>query len=162
MPASPSLSGFDVAMYARCRPVNREIRGKGGHFTPTREIKRHVRALALDHPEGWKLQGRVSPITRDRQSMWSSLVKQCLLRMMYWCMLCSKEKFTQCWMETNNVVHIIDWCTFTYPLREHPLAGSADPPALKGPMIATQDGRPAESVVVRLWWQLSTPQGSRT
>jgi hypothetical protein len=31
------------------------------HFTPTREIKRHVRALARHLPEGWKLQGHVSP-----------------------------------------------------------------------------------------------------
>ena len=29
---------------------------KHDHFTPTREIKRHVRALARNHPEGWKLQ----------------------------------------------------------------------------------------------------------
>ena len=28
---------------------------------PTREIKRHVRVLARKHPEGWKLQGHVSP-----------------------------------------------------------------------------------------------------
>ena len=26
------------------------------HFTPTRDIKRHVRALARNHPEGWKLR----------------------------------------------------------------------------------------------------------
>ena len=30
---------------------------KRDHFTQTREIKRHVRALACNHPEGWKLQG---------------------------------------------------------------------------------------------------------
>ena len=30
---------------------------KHDHFTPTREIKRYVRALACNHPEGWKLQG---------------------------------------------------------------------------------------------------------
>ena len=32
-------------------------------FTPTREIKRHVKALARNHPEGWKVQGYVSPAT---------------------------------------------------------------------------------------------------
>ena len=32
---------------------------KHDHFTPTMEIKRHVRALARNHPEGWKLQGHV-------------------------------------------------------------------------------------------------------
>ena len=30
------------------------------HFTPTREITRHLRALARNHPEGWKLQGRLA------------------------------------------------------------------------------------------------------
>jgi len=38
---------------------------KHDHFTPTREIKRHVRALARNHPEGWKLQGHVSPATTN-------------------------------------------------------------------------------------------------
>jgi hypothetical protein len=28
---------------------------------PTREIRRHVRALARNHPEGWKLPGHGSP-----------------------------------------------------------------------------------------------------
>ena len=28
---------------------------KHDHFTPTREIRRHVRALARNHPEGWKM-----------------------------------------------------------------------------------------------------------
>ena len=37
---------------------------KHDHFTPTREIKRHVRALARHHSEGWKLQGP-SPSTCD-------------------------------------------------------------------------------------------------
>jgi len=36
-----------------CTPASSEH----DHFTPTREIKRHVRALARNHPEGWKLQG---------------------------------------------------------------------------------------------------------
>ena len=40
------------------------IRGQD-HFTPMREIKRHVRALARNHPEGWKLQGHVSPTTTN-------------------------------------------------------------------------------------------------
>jgi len=31
---------------------------KHDYFTPTREIRRHVRALARNHPEGWKLQGQ--------------------------------------------------------------------------------------------------------
>ena len=31
---------------------------KHDHFTPTRTIKRHVRALARNHPEGWTLQGQ--------------------------------------------------------------------------------------------------------
>jgi len=38
---------------------------KHDHFTPTREIRRHVRALARNHPEGWKLQGHVSPATTN-------------------------------------------------------------------------------------------------
>jgi len=38
---------------------------KHDHFTPTREIKRHVRAIARNHPEGWKLQGHVSPTTTN-------------------------------------------------------------------------------------------------
>jgi len=38
---------------------------KHDHFTPTRENKRHVRALARNHPEGWKLQGHVSPATKN-------------------------------------------------------------------------------------------------
>ena len=33
------------------------------YFTPTREIRPHVRALARNHPEGWKLQRHVSLIT---------------------------------------------------------------------------------------------------
>ena len=51
------------------------VRGYGGkaclfihkheHFTPTREIKRHVRALARNHPAGWKLQGHVSPASTN-------------------------------------------------------------------------------------------------
>ena len=36
---------------------------KHDHFTPTREIKRHVRALARNRPEGWELQGHVSRTT---------------------------------------------------------------------------------------------------
>jgi len=38
---------------------------KHDHFTPTREIERHIRALARNHPEGWKLQGHVSPTKRE-------------------------------------------------------------------------------------------------
>jgi len=38
---------------------------KHDHFTPTREIKRQVRALARKHPEGWRLQGNVSPTTTN-------------------------------------------------------------------------------------------------
>ena len=38
---------------------------KHGRFTPTREIKRHVRALARNHPEGWKLQGTPRPLRRE-------------------------------------------------------------------------------------------------
>ena len=38
---------------------------KHDHFTPTREIRRHVRALDRNHPEGWKLQGHVSPATTN-------------------------------------------------------------------------------------------------
>ena len=33
--------------------------------TTTREIRRRVRALARIHPEGWKLQGHVSPATTN-------------------------------------------------------------------------------------------------
>ena len=33
---------------------------KHDHFTPTREIRRHVWALARNHPDGCKLQGHVS------------------------------------------------------------------------------------------------------
>ena len=40
---------------------------KHDHFTPTREIKRHVRALARNHPEGWNLQRHVSPTTTNLQ-----------------------------------------------------------------------------------------------
>ena len=29
---------------------------KHDHFTPMKEIKRHVSALARNHPEGWNLQ----------------------------------------------------------------------------------------------------------
>ena len=36
---------------------------KHDHFTPTMQIRRHVRALARNHPAGWKLQGHVSPAT---------------------------------------------------------------------------------------------------
>ena len=32
---------------------------KHDHFTPLREIKRHLRALARNHPEGCKLQGHL-------------------------------------------------------------------------------------------------------
>ena len=32
---------------------------KHDHFTPTRGIKRYVRAPARNHPEGWKLQGHI-------------------------------------------------------------------------------------------------------
>jgi len=38
---------------------------KHDHFTPTREIKRHVRALARNHPEGWKLQRHISLTTTN-------------------------------------------------------------------------------------------------
>ena len=34
---------------------------KYDHFSPTREIRRHVRALARNYPEGWNLQRHVSP-----------------------------------------------------------------------------------------------------
>jgi hypothetical protein len=34
---------------------------KHHHCKPTRELKRHVRALACYHPEGWKMRGHVSP-----------------------------------------------------------------------------------------------------
>jgi len=49
---------------SRSRSSNSENGGKArllirkhDHFTPTREIKRHARALARDHPKGWKLKG---------------------------------------------------------------------------------------------------------
>jgi hypothetical protein len=32
---------------------------KYDHFSPTREIRRHVGALARNHHDGWKLQGHV-------------------------------------------------------------------------------------------------------
>ena len=35
---------------------------KHDHYTPTRGIERHVRAITHNHPEGWKLQGHVSPV----------------------------------------------------------------------------------------------------
>jgi len=50
------------------------------HSTPTREIKRHVRALARNHPEGWRLQGNVSPTMTNyltygyRYGGWRSVV----------------------------------------------------------------------------------------
>ena len=31
------------------------------HLPPMRKITRHERALARNYPEGWKLQGHVSP-----------------------------------------------------------------------------------------------------
>ena len=34
---------------------------KNDHFTPTREIRQRVRALARHHPNGWKFQRHVSP-----------------------------------------------------------------------------------------------------
>ena len=37
---------------------------KHDHFTPTREIRRHVRALARDHPKGWKLQESALSVPR--------------------------------------------------------------------------------------------------
>ena len=46
---------------------------KHDHFTPTREIRQHVRALARNHPAGWKLQGHVSPQTHHRPSSAHSL-----------------------------------------------------------------------------------------
>ena len=41
---------------------------KHDHFTPTREIRQHVRALARNHPAGWKLQGHDSPQTHHQPS----------------------------------------------------------------------------------------------
>ena len=51
------------------------VTGRGGeasltilthdYFTPTREIRRYVGALARNHPEGWKLRGHVSPTTTN-------------------------------------------------------------------------------------------------
>ena len=38
---------------------------KHDHFTPTRGIRRHVRALARSHLEGLKLQGHVSLATTN-------------------------------------------------------------------------------------------------
>jgi len=38
---------------------------KHDNFTPTREIKRHVMALARNPPEGWNLQEDVSPTTTN-------------------------------------------------------------------------------------------------
>ena len=42
---------------------------KQDHFTPTREIRRHVRALARNHPEGWKFRGPAA----DFEFRWSGL-----------------------------------------------------------------------------------------
>ena len=47
---------------------------KHDHFTTTREIKRHVRAQARNHPEGWKLQGHVSPTTTNCLTYWIRLL----------------------------------------------------------------------------------------
>ena len=41
---------------------------KHDHFTPPREIKGHVRALARNHPEEWNLQRHVSPTTTNYPS----------------------------------------------------------------------------------------------
>ena len=38
---------------------------KHDHFTSMREIGQHVRALARNHQEGWKLQGHVSSATTN-------------------------------------------------------------------------------------------------
>ena len=47
---------------------------KHDHFTPAREIKRHERALARNHPAGWKMQGQISPTTtRGGQVIQSAL-----------------------------------------------------------------------------------------
>ena len=41
---------------------------KHDHFTPTREIERHVRALARNNPEGWKLKRHVTPTSSREHS----------------------------------------------------------------------------------------------
>ena len=43
---------------------------KDDNFAPTREIKRHVRALARNHLEGWNLQRHFRPLrrTQDRSA----------------------------------------------------------------------------------------------
>ena len=58
---------------------------KHGHFTPTREIRRHVRALARNHPEGWKLQGHSRKLAGERQWFRGGLVFGSCLRLIDSC-----------------------------------------------------------------------------
>ena len=39
---------------------------KHDHFTPTREIRRHVRALTRNHPEGWGRADSLPFLARQR------------------------------------------------------------------------------------------------
>ena len=47
---------------------------KHDHFTPAREIKRHVRALARNHSEGWKLQEPCGTSVPSWTKSWNHLL----------------------------------------------------------------------------------------
>ena len=68
--------GFDVDQHRQTpRPHVEKVRvkvetacssiSKQDYFTTTRVVKRHVRALAREHPEGWKMQGHGSPTSTN-------------------------------------------------------------------------------------------------
>jgi hypothetical protein len=82
LPPTPYTSQAATRWGKACLSIS-----KHDHFTPPREIKRHVRALARNHPEGWKMQGRVSPtyssghISRMQQDKITSMQQDKITRM---------------------------------------------------------------------------------